>query len=262
MVGSQNANNLISASTDGTVCAWTLDMLSRPQETLELLHPAHNKTDEVSITALGFPEGETTTFWVGTEEGNIYSANRVDRAGAKQGLVQNEVYKGHAGPVSGMDFHPVVGAIDLSDLLLSCGVDWTVKLWRSKGSLNPNSSSGTGTSSGVNGSRENVNVNKPIYSFKQAEDYVYDVKWHPNHPAMFGSVDGAGKFDLWNLNVDTEVGHFSSSRARTHYSIDSYRIYARRTDTITRTESTRMGQTRRSTSGDRIVRWESLRLRD
>ena len=201
MVGSQNANNLISASTDGTVCAWTLDMLSRPQETLELLHPAHNKTDEVSITALGFPEGETTTFWVGTEEGNIYSANRVDRAGAKQGLVQNEVYKGHAGPVSGLDFHPVAGAVDLSDLFLSCGVDWTVKLWRSKGSLVSNSAGGAVNGAGAG----NVNVNKPIFNFKQAEDYVYDVKWHPHHPALFGSVDGAGKFDLWNLNIDTEV---------------------------------------------------------
>jgi hypothetical protein len=31
------------------------------------------------------------------------------------------------------------------------------------------------------------------------------VKWHPTHPAVFGSVDGTGKFDLWNLNQDVEV---------------------------------------------------------
>jgi len=31
------------------------------------------------------------------------------------------------------------------------------------------------------------------------------VKWHPAHPALFGTVDGSGKFDLWNLNADTEV---------------------------------------------------------
>jgi hypothetical protein len=36
---------------------------------------------------------------------------------------------------------------------------------------------------------------------------VFDVKWHPNHPAVFGSVDGNGKFDLWNLNQDFEVSH-------------------------------------------------------
>jgi dynein intermediate chain len=45
----------------------------------------------------------------------------------------------------------------------------------------------------------------PLYSFEEADDYVYDVAWHPLHPAMFGSVDGSGRFDVWNLNVDTEV---------------------------------------------------------
>ncbi len=31
MVGTQNANNLISASTDGMVCTWLADMLGHPQ---------------------------------------------------------------------------------------------------------------------------------------------------------------------------------------------------------------------------------------
>lgn len=30
VVGTQNANNLISASTDGRVCSWAHDMLSEP----------------------------------------------------------------------------------------------------------------------------------------------------------------------------------------------------------------------------------------
>lgn len=81
MVGTQNAHNLISASTDGFVCSWQLDMLAQPQDYLELLHSSHNKTDEVSVTCLGFPDNETTAFWAGTEEGNIYQANRYDRAG-------------------------------------------------------------------------------------------------------------------------------------------------------------------------------------
>lgn len=199
LVGTQNAHNLISASTDGTVCAWSIDMLAKPQETLELLHTAQsNKTDEVSITALSFAEWETTTFWVGTEEGNVYSANRTARAGAKEGLVQNEIYKGHSGPVTGMDFHPVAGALDLSDLFLTCGVDWTVKLWRNAGSAA--TGKGSLATNGPGGK-----LHKPIMSFEDASDYVYDVKWHPHHPALFGSVDGAGKFDLWNLNIDQEV---------------------------------------------------------
>ena len=160
------------------------------QETLELIHAGHNKTGEVAVTTLDFPDNETTAFWVGTEEGNVYQANRYDRAGAKAGLNQYDVYKGHAGPVMGLHFHPLVGSVDFSDLFLTSSVDWTVKLWRSKSLAKPS----TGP-----------NVVSPLYSFEEADDYVYDVKWHPQHPAVFGTVDGAGKFDLWNLNVNTEV---------------------------------------------------------
>ncbi|KIJ55396.1 hypothetical protein M422DRAFT_23993 [Sphaerobolus stellatus SS14] len=189
MVGTQNAHNLITSSTDGMVCSWLVDMLAQPQETLELVHAGHNKTNEVAITCLDFPDNETTTFWVGTEEGNVYQANRYDRAGAKAGLHQADIYRGHAGPIMGIDFHPLAGPVDFSDYFLTCSVDWTVKLWRK-----------------TNGKASNgIQSISPLYSFDEADDYVYDVKWHPSHPAIFGTVDGSGKFDLWNLNVDTEV---------------------------------------------------------
>ncbi|KAJ3515990.1 hypothetical protein NLJ89_g1413 [Agrocybe chaxingu] len=190
MVGTQNAHNLITSSTDGTVCSWLVDMLAQPQETLELVHAGHNKTGEVAITTLDFPDNETTAFWVGTEEGNVYQANRYDRAGAKAGLNQYDVYKGHSGPVMGLHFHPLIGPVDFSDLFLTCSVDWTVKLWRAKSLAKPSTTP------------HNVT---PLYSFDEADDYVYDIKWHPAHPAVFGMVDGSGKFDLWNLNTDTEV---------------------------------------------------------
>lgn len=44
-----------------------------------------------------------------------------------------------------------------------------------------------------------------MYSFEDNGDYVYDVAWSPSHPALFASVDGSGRLDLWNLNQDTEV---------------------------------------------------------
>ncbi|KAG6895805.1 hypothetical protein C0992_012357 [Termitomyces sp. T32_za158] len=190
MVGTQNAHNLITSSTDGTVCSWLVDMLAQPQETLELVHTGHNKTGEVAITTLDFPDNETTTFWVGTEEGSVYQANRHDRAGAKAGLNQYDVYKGHAGPVMSLHFHPLIGPVDFSDLFLTSSVDWTVKLWRAKSLAKPSTT---------------PHVISPLYSFDEADDYVYDVKWHPAHPAVFGMADGSGRFDLWNLNTDTEV---------------------------------------------------------
>ena len=88
-----------------------------------------------------------------------------------------------------------MGPVDFSDLFLTCSVDWTVKLWRAKSLAKPSTSS---------------HLLPPVYSFEEADDYVYDVKWHPSHPAIWASVDGLGKFDVWNLNLDMEVGVFLS----------------------------------------------------
>ena len=43
VVGTPNAHNLISISTDGRLCSWSLDMLSQPQETLELQQHKQSK---------------------------------------------------------------------------------------------------------------------------------------------------------------------------------------------------------------------------
>ncbi|KAG2007256.1 dynein intermediate chain [Coprinopsis cinerea AmutBmut pab1-1] len=192
VVGTQNAHTLVTCSSDGTVCTWLVNMLAQPQETLELLQPGHSKTNEVAITTLDFPANETSTFWVGTEEGSIYQAHRYDRAGVKAGLSQQEVYKGHHGPVLGLNFHPSNGPVDFSDLFLSSSGDWTVKLWRARLAGKPRSPKTT-------------NHLSPLHSFDQADDYVYDAKWHPTHPALFGTVDGSGRFDIWNLNIDIEA---------------------------------------------------------
>lgn len=209
--GTQNAHNLVSASTDGTICAWVLDMLAKPAESLELSHPGHAKTDEVSVTCMAFPDNETSTFWVGSEEGNVYCANRYDRAGAKAGLVQSDIYRGHTGPVLGIDFHPSHGPIDFSDLFLTCGVDWTVKLWRAKANTAQTQAASAAPPATSNKLLPPHQVSSiasisPLAVFEEANDYVFDVKWHPKHPALFGSVNGSGNFDLWNLNADAEVG--------------------------------------------------------
>ncbi|KAK8853374.1 hypothetical protein IAR55_004078 [Kwoniella newhampshirensis] len=209
VVGTQNANNLISSSTDGLVCSWLTDMLAQPQEALPLTAPSQHKTDEVSITCLDFPHNETSTFWIGTEEGSVYQANRYDRASAKAGLNTADVYRGHAAPVTGLHFHPGTGSIDFSDLFLTSSVDWTVKLWRARlnakagGTTQQANSTSANGRAGTTGSEEKGV--SPLHSFEEADDYVFDVKWHPYHPAVFGTVDGAGKFDLWNLNQDVEV---------------------------------------------------------
>ncbi|XP_058804119.1 cytoplasmic dynein 1 intermediate chain isoform X11 [Phymastichus coffea] len=172
VVGTQNAHNLISISTDGKLCSWSLDMLSQPQETLEL---QNKQSKQIAVTQLAFPSGDVNNFVVGSEDGAIYSACR---HGTRAGVT--ETYDCHMGPITGLDTHAVPGGIDFSHLFLSSSLDWTIKLWSLK-------------------------ENKPLYSFEHNSDYVYDVAWSPTHPAVFAAVDDSGRLDLWNLNQDTEV---------------------------------------------------------
>ncbi|XP_028820129.1 cytoplasmic dynein 1 intermediate chain 1-like isoform X1 [Denticeps clupeoides] len=172
VVGTQNANNLITVSTDGRMCSWSLDMLSQPQDSMELVY---NKSKPVAVTGLAFPTGDVNNFVVGSEEGTVYTASR---HGSKAGIC--EMFEGHQGPVTGISCHGAVGSVDFSHLFITSSFDWTVKLWSTK-------------------------HNKPLYSFEDNADYVYDVTWSPAHPALFAAVDGMGRLDLWNLNSDTEV---------------------------------------------------------
>jgi dynein intermediate chain len=132
IVGTPNANSIISTSTDGTLCAWQMDMLAQPLETLELTFHAVSLTDELAITCLAFAETDTSVLWVGTEEGGIYQVFRNDRAGSKAGVNKFALYRHHTGMVTGLDFHPVHGSKTFGDLFLTSSVDWTVQLWRAK----------------------------------------------------------------------------------------------------------------------------------
>jgi len=178
VVGTQNAHNLITISTDGKMCSWSLDMLAQPQETLEL---QHKQSKAVATTCLTFPQNDVNNFLVGSEEGTIYTACR---HGSRAGVL--DLFEGHQAPVTGIDTHNGQGHLDFSHLFLSSSIDWTVKLWSLK-------------------------ENKPLYSFEDNGDYVYDVAWSPIHPALFATVDGTGRLDLWNLNKDTEVASASAT---------------------------------------------------
>ena len=133
VVGTQNAHNLITISTDGKMCSWSLDMLSQPQETLEL---QHKQSKAVAVTCLSFPQNDVNNFIVGSEEGTVYTACR---HGSRAGVL--DLFEGHQAPVTGINTHNGQGTIDFSHLFLTSSIDWTVKLWSLK-------------------------ENKPLYSFE------------------------------------------------------------------------------------------------
>ncbi|EFA85404.1 cytoplasmic dynein intermediate chain [Heterostelium album PN500] len=205
VVGSANANSLVSISTDGKLCSWSLDNLSQPIETLDLNSRANtatvSTTTSIAVTSLVFPETEMNTFYVGTEEGVIYQAQA---HGAKAGV--NERFKAHYGPVTSIDFHPPSrNSSEFSNLFLSSSTDWTCRLWSSS------------------------KPDQPIYSFEDYTDYVFDARWSPVNPSIFATGDGSGQLALWDLNEETEAPIFrakTSSRSlnRLSWSADGRRL--------------------------------------
>jgi dynein intermediate chain len=52
---------------------------------------------------------------------------------------------------------------DMSELMLSASMDWTVKLWYPRSEV----------------------MEVPIATFESSQEYVYDVQWSPVHPTVF-----------------------------------------------------------------------------
>ena len=198
---------IVSVSTDGVMCAWTTDMLARPQEYLELTYPPPLQSatstllskvvEDLSPMSVAFSRNDSSTFYVGTEEGSIWGINRYDRAGAKAGTDSSVRFTGHFAPVTKVDLHRAglgVGTGETSefdDLMLSTSLDWSVKLWRTRHA--PSAVAG------------DVRTIAPVIEWTR-DDMVYDVAWSPVRPSLFTTVDGSGALELWDLtSSDPEI---------------------------------------------------------
>lgn len=205
IVGTPNAHNIITASSDGVICSWNVDMLAQPQEIIGLTTPPPSKTDDLAPTCMSFPSTDPTFFIVGTEEGKIYSCQRYDRPGAKAGLDGQIVYQGHKAPVMSSHFHPARGPVDLGDLLLTSSVDWSIKLWRVKaGAASSQIQGATGSVDSNPGDFRGPHPAEPILDIKR-DELIYDAKWAPHKPSVFACVTGAGVVEVFDLNVEMEI---------------------------------------------------------
>lgn len=179
-------------------------MLTLPQEYLELTTPPPSKTEDLSPTCMSFPISDPTSFLVGTEEGTIYPCHRYDRAGAKAGVDMRLRYKAHAAPVMSLDFHPARGPVDLGDLMLSSGLDWSVKLWKTRPASSTTVAAASSTSAYGQPVANQEQIVEPLVDLSR-EDVVYDARWSPHKPGIFSLVDGGGNVEVWDLTIDTEV---------------------------------------------------------
>ncbi|BHF76258.1 Cytoplasmic dynein 1 intermediate chain 2 [Sparganum proliferum] len=177
VTGSQNAHNLISVSSDGKLCSWSLDMLGQPQQSLEL---TYRQAKTVSATSMAFFPEDANNFLIGALDGSVYSGCR---HGNKAGI--SDQFEGHRAPITSVCIPCVEGTSDSPPLFLTTSMDCSVKLWSKKHTF-------------------------PIFSFDDRINYFLDCDWSPVHPALFATVDLSGQLDVWNLNQDHEVPTASS----------------------------------------------------
>lgn len=177
---------IVTASTDGRVNFWSLSDLREPADSVQV-------SDSVSSLAV-VPESETLL--LGDEYGSLFScpssATGGQRALRKQirkleSKDENDENFGHYGMVTSISTKK--GAVARSagqhkgflrgtgGLVLSSGVDWTVKLWAPAYS------------------------DKPLLSLvSHSYDYMSDVQWSPTHSSLFATASSNGTLGLWNLS--------------------------------------------------------------
>ena len=178
-------NNLISISTDGVLCEWSLSNLQMPINRY-VLNPNNmfeqdkDNSNEIGPLCVGACQSSNSII-IGCDENDIYNIKLEEK---KYNVIDS--YKGSKGPIFCVDPHPLSpeGGNSFSDLFLSCGADWTTKLWSTS------------------------QPDEPLLTFNQSKDYVYSTKWHPINPSIFATADGSGYIDLWDLNRDKEIPTF------------------------------------------------------
>lgn len=191
MVGTTNAHDLVTVSTDGRLCSWSVDNLQLPIEAMNLTLAKNKRT--ITATSMSFFDNNINNFIIGSEEGEIYLA---DRHGTK-GEIQRSV-EAHQMPITNVDLHTGHGSVDFSPLCLSSSMDFGLKLWNFK----------------------DISLTTPLLSLERKHRfYITDVKWSPTHPAVFASTSADGTLSIWNLNTNTEgplttLQHQSASKVR------------------------------------------------
>ena len=182
---------LVTASTDGRVNYWSLGNLREPVESIQVGE---------SVSCFGVaPESETLL--LGDEHGLLHSISTSEgqRSSRKHLRKLDATDKegeslGHYGMVTSISTKVLKSGSSLrtaglskgflrgsGGLVLTSGVDWTVKLW------SPSYS------------------DIPLMSFvSHSYDYMCDVKWSPVHPSLFATASSNGTVGFWNIASSME----------------------------------------------------------
>lgn len=189
---------MVTSSTDGRVNFWSLASLREPVESIQV-------GESVSCFAVA-PESESLI--LGDENGALFAvssssqstgqrssrkhARKLDSTNAEgenfghYGMVTSvstkTLKKGTSSSANAQSAGLSKGFLrGVGGLVLSSGVDWTVKLWHP------------------------VYSESPLLSMvSHSYDYMSHVQWSPSHPSLFATASSNGTVGLWNLATSME----------------------------------------------------------
>jgi len=203
---SDSGSALVTAASDGRINLWSLSQLRDPAESFTI----PGNISSLAIAPL------SNSFVCGDESGDVFtvlpqssgSAQSHARGGGSRRTVRKfETSKqsnasgaggnngggegavaGHFGVVTAVATkHHKKGMLGnhamsrgflrgSAGLVLTCGVDWTTKLWAP------------------------AYTDQPLISFLSSSyDYMCDVQWSPTNPTVFATASSNGTLGLWNL---------------------------------------------------------------
>ena len=185
-VGAEGGSALLTADSSGRLNLWSWANLREPADAV---------LTGMNVSAAAVAP-ESGAILLGDEAGKMHAVLPSESGAASASARKRSVRSldgedgaaadgGHFGMVTGLSTKaapPAGGHLSRgflrgpSGLVLSCGVDWTVKLWAP------------------------AYGDRPLLSFvSHSYDYMSDVAWSTTHPSLFATASGDGTLGFWNL---------------------------------------------------------------
>lgn len=221
----EGGSGLVTADTNGKVNFWSIGNLREPAESLQIADSLSSLTVAPESDALVF--GDANGVIHAVQSSPTSQGQRSSRRAVRKLERDEETSKHHYGLVTAISAKTIPNgassrAVGLSKgflrgsggLILSSGVDWSVKLWAPAYSDNPLTS-----------------------WVSHSYDYMSDVQWSPTHPSLFATASSNGSLGLWNLAQSLEEpmtgsngiqieGESASGLNKLKWSLDGRRIVA------------------------------------
>jgi dynein intermediate chain len=207
-VGSSNvakedeaSSELITVSSDGTVCHWDIGGLAEPTHNISLqsllggagmgggIGSGKESMLPLNISSMAHgdtgdgSDGDAKDVVFGSGVGSVYRSFLPLRP--NQPVQQSEI---HGGLITAMKWNPS-GRRNFKHLLLTCSLDWTVKLWNLKSSAKslPTSPMKAASSSSLSSRQvaalHSDALQKPLFEFyTPTYEYACDAQWSPTNP--------------------------------------------------------------------------------